>query len=51
MSINFTHIMAPYSESRFGVETRIVQADFSEGESIYEELKSQFADLDIGILG
>jgi 17beta-estradiol 17-dehydrogenase / very-long-chain 3-oxoacyl-CoA reductase len=39
-----------FSEKTFGVETRIIVADFSYGEEEYQRIFAQIEDLDIGIL-
>uniref|UniRef100_A0A672JUF0 Very-long-chain 3-oxoacyl-CoA reductase-like n=1 Tax=Salarias fasciatus TaxID=181472 RepID=A0A672JUF0_SALFA len=38
-------------ENKFGRKTRIIQADFAEGDSIYPAIADALRDLEIGILG
>lgn len=37
--------------NKHGVETKVVVADFSKGESIFDHLERELISLDIGILG
>ncbi|KAF4530479.1 hypothetical protein B566_EDAN014681 [Ephemera danica] len=37
-------------EYEFGVETKIIQADFSDGKQIYEQISRELGDIEVGIL-
>lgn len=37
-------------ESEFKVQTKAVRVDFTDGESIYDEIRNEICDLDIGVL-
>lgn len=39
------------AEGRFGRETRTIQVDFTEGQSIYPVVAKQLEGLEVGILG
>lgn len=39
------------AEDRFGRETRTIQVDFTEGQSIYPVVAEQLEGLEVGILG
>lgn len=39
------------AEDRFGRETRTIQVDFTEGQSIYPIVAKQLEGLEVGILG
>lgn len=38
-------------EQKYGVETRWIKVDFSDGPHIYDDLRKRLASIDIGILG
>lgn len=38
-------------EKEYAVKTKIIQADFSQGESIYKEIQEELKDIQVGILG
>ncbi|XP_036420241.1 hydroxysteroid (20-beta) dehydrogenase 2 [Colossoma macropomum] len=44
------HSVAKKIESQFGRQTRVIQADFTEGDSIYPVIAQQLKGLEIGIL-
>jgi len=39
------------TESDYSVETKVVQADFSDGRNIYQRIANELSSVDIGILG
>lgn len=43
--------MMPFSEMDYSVETKIIQADFTEGRSLYQKIAKELDILDIGVLG
>ncbi|XP_052313012.1 inactive hydroxysteroid dehydrogenase-like protein 1 [Oncorhynchus keta] len=45
------HIVAKEIESQHGLQTQIIQTDFTEGHDIYPAIAEALRDLDIGILG
>lgn len=50
-SISSPNIPVHPAEDRFGRETRTVQVDFTEGQSIYPVVAEQLEGLEVGILG
>jgi hypothetical protein len=39
------------SERDYGVMTKVIQADFSHGNAIYQNIENQLKRIDVGILG
>ena len=38
-------------ESKYDCDVRVIPVDFSDGQSVYEDIQAEISDLDIGILG
>lgn len=39
------------SETMYGVKTKIIVADFSKGQFVYEDIERELRDIPVGILG
>lgn len=39
------------AESRFGVKTMVIAADFSKGQSVFEDIEAKLKEIPVGILG
>lgn len=48
MKIKQFHVV---SETMYGVKTKIIVADFSKGQFVYEDIERELTDIPVGILG
>jgi len=44
-------LCASFAEEEFGIETKIIVADFSKGRGVYDFIAQELRNMDIGILG
>ena len=40
-----------YQGSKYNRDVRVIPVDFSEGQSVYDDIQAEISDLDIAILG
>lgn len=40
-----------FAEEEFGIETKIIVADFSKGRSVFDHIAQELKNVDVGILG
>ena len=38
-------------ESKYDCDVRVIPVDFTDGQSVYEDIQAEISDLDVGILG
>jgi hypothetical protein len=40
-----------FTEEEFGIETKIIVADFSKGRTVFDHIAQELKNVDVGILG